>query len=406
MNSKLADLRRLTPKQRRDLLTAELGLDEADAQHLERGSLGYWAALADRDGNAENVFSAFPLPLGLATGFIVNGKEVAVPMATEEKSVIAAASKGARLCRPEGFAVSVDNPRTIARASILYADLEDPWSIYTDLFGNTALTTNLQEMYNPLRKYGGDIISVSIDQPLRTQEGKAFLVISVMIDSAEAMGAMAAVRIARQLAELMLPKTKKPPTAIRPDNEAPGRLVTARASWPMASFGGLEMANRVMAVQDWAASDVSSAVTHNKGILNGIDAVAIATGQDWRAIDAAAHAKATKVVIPVRTTTVADRRFSDDSHKPPDPKRYYKPLTIYKKEGDLLVGKLTIGLPVGTKGGATQSPMAVLCRKIMGVSSNAELAAVMAAVGLAQNFGALRCLAGEGLTEAHARLKR
>ncbi|MEK9151744.1 MAG: hypothetical protein AAB692_00055, partial [Patescibacteria group bacterium] len=186
----------------------------------------------------------------------------------------------------------------------------------------------------------------------------------------------------------------------------------ARASWPMSAIGhesasGLEMANRVISIQDWAANDVPAAVTHNKGIMNGIDAVAIATGQDWRAIEAAVHAKATTVVIPTRTKTTSDYKYADNG--PPsqaEGRRYYKPLTTYHKDGDLLVGKLTIALPVGTRGGATMSPMAALCRNIMGLDSAGELACVMGAVGLAQNFAALLCLAGHGLIEAHQRVKR
>ncbi|MEK9152606.1 MAG: hypothetical protein AAB692_04530, partial [Patescibacteria group bacterium] len=227
MSAPLKNLRHLTPKQRRHLLIDELGLDAKEAELLERSSLGYWAAELDRLGTSENIFSAFPLPLSIATNFVVNGKPVAVPMATEEDTVVAGASNAARLCLPDGFTVTNDTPQTIAKAQILYADLENPWGIYTDLLGETALKTNLQEMYNPLRKYGGDIMMVSVEPPVRTKEGKAFLVLTVMINSAEAMGARVAVDVARHLADLMMPKTKKAPTAIRPDNEGSGRLVTA-----------------------------------------------------------------------------------------------------------------------------------------------------------------------------------
>ncbi|HSD12264.1 MAG TPA: 3-hydroxy-3-methylglutaryl-CoA reductase [Patescibacteria group bacterium] len=332
------------------------------------------------DGMIENAIGAFPVPLGLATNFVVNGAPRLVAMATEERSVIAAASKAAKLCMPNGgITVTAGRPRT--KAQILYARLDDPPEVLRKLRERRAVIEDLlRSECNPTRKHGGDL---RVEEPRFVPgERDTLIIVEIAVDTADAMGANVVTRIAERAAERLLRLfTGVRPTAVICCNDDAGFPVTAEASFDVVSPDE-RLARRVLDVQVWAEHDPSRAVTHNKGIMNAVSAVALATGQDTRAIEACVHASAARG-------------------------GQYRPLTTFVAEGATRVrGKLSLTLPIGTVGGATSHPTAAFCRKVMGVADASDLAGIMAAAGLAQNFAALLALANEGIPGSHARLAR
>ena len=337
-------------------------------------------ALAESfDAMIENAIGAFPVPLGIATNFTVNGKPRLIAIATEERSVIAAASKAAKLCvSPDGFTVTVGRPRT--KAQILYARLADPPAVLAKLRRwRGHIEDLLRNECNPTRKHGGDL---RVEEPRFVPGDRDTLVIiEITVDTADAMGANVVTRIAERAADRLLRLfTDAKPTAVICCNDEAGFPVEAEASFEVQ--GDESLAQRVLDIHAWACHDPSRAVTHNKGVMNAVSGVALATGQDTRAIEACVHASAAKDGL-------------------------YRPLTAYSADGATRVrGKLTFSLPIGTVGGATSHPTAVFCRELMGVSNAADLAAIMGAAGLAQNFAAMLALAGEGIPGSHARLSR
>lgn len=368
------DLRGMSPA-RRLLELARLGIAKPDLGILAHTP----EALAEAfDAMIENAIGAFPVPLGIATNFVVNGVPRLVAMATEERSVIAAASKAAKLCAPSGgVAVAAGRPRT--KAQILYARLDDPPEVLRKLRERRAVIEDLlRSECNPTRKHGGDL---TVEEPRFVPGDRDTLVIvEIAVDTADAMGANVVTRLAERAADRLLRLfTGVRPTAVICCNDDAGFPVTAEAAF---EAGDAALARRVLDVHAWAEHDPPRAVTHNKGVMNAISAIALATGQDTRAIEACVHASA-----------VRDGR--------------YRPLTAFAADGPTRVrGRLAVTLPVGTVGGATAHPTAAFCRAVMGVTGAADLAGLMAAAGLAQNFAALLALAGEGIPGSHARLSR
>ncbi|MEY4744517.1 MAG: hypothetical protein RL272_462 [Candidatus Parcubacteria bacterium] len=331
------------------------------------------------DAMIENAIGAFPVPLGVATNFMVNGVPRLVAMATEERSVIAAASKAAKLSAPSGgISVTVGRPRT--KAQILYARLDDPPEVLRKLRERRAVIEDLlASECNPMRKHGGGL---TVEEPRFVPGDRDTLIIlEISVDTADAMGANVVTRIAERAADRLLRLfTGTKPTAVICCNDDAGFPATAEAAFEVP--GDERLVRRLLDVHAWADHDPSRAVTHNKGVMNAVSAVALATGQDTRAIEACVHASAARGGL-------------------------YRPLTSYVADGPNRVrGTLALTLPIGTVGGATSHPTAVFCRKLMGVAGAADLAGLMAAAGLAQNFAALLALAGEGIPGSHARLSK
>jgi len=357
-------------------LVAEAGGLTGDEAKL----LGQFGALEPALANRmiENVVGVMPVTLGYATNFIVNGKEVLVPMATEEPSVVAAASNAAKMARPAGgFEASTTAPVMIGQIQL--TGIVDPQSARFAVLANKNKIIEMSNAMDPmLVKFGGgarDVEARVLESPI----GK-LLVVHLLVDARDAMGANAVNTMAEAVAPFLEEITGGKVYLRILSNLAIHRLARARAVWKKDQIGGAEVVDGVIKAWAFAAADPFRAATHNKGIMNGIDAVVLATGNDYRAIEAGAHAYAA---------------WSHNGH--------YGPLTRYEKNSDGdLVGTIELPMAVGLIGGATAvHPIAKINVKVLGVKTASELAQIIASVGLAQNFAALRALSTEGIQRGH-----
>jgi hydroxymethylglutaryl-CoA reductase len=368
--------------EKRAILVSEwAGLDEAERAVLMGAGLH-----AERAGQmVENVVGTHALPLGIAPNFLINDRDYLIPMAIEEPSVVAAASFMARIVRDAGgFRTCSTEPVMIAQMQVL--DVPDPWAAKFDLLCQKQRLLELANQTDPVvvSLHGGarDVeMRVFADTPLGPM-----LVIHLLYDTRDAMGANTVNTAAEALAPLVEEITGGRVHLRILSNLADRRLARAKCTIPpkLLAFGdysGERVIQGIVEAYTFAAVDPYRAATHNKGIMNGIDAVAVACGQDWRAIEAGAHVYA-----------VRDGRYTSLSTWTRDP------------QGNL-VGTLELPLAVGTVGGATRvHPGAKVGLKILAVQTARELAEVMAAVGLAQNLGALRALSTEGIQRGHMAL--
>lgn len=337
------------------------------------------------DHMVENVVGVFGLPLGIATNFQVNGREVLVPMVIEEPSVVAGASFMAKLARAGGgFHAHSDEALMIGQIQILdVPDIER---------AKKALEEHKEELLaeadacDPLLlQLGGGARDLEI-RLLDDTPANAMLIVHLLIDTRDAMGAntvnTAAERLGPRIADLTGGRVRLQILS----NLADRRLAAATCRIPIAElafgqFSGEEVARGIIEAWAFAAADPYRAATHNKGIMNGVDAVVIATGNDWRAVEAGAHAYAAR-------------------------SGRYTSLSRWSLDGDeALVGELELPLALGIVGGATRvHPLAQANLAVMGVESSRELAEVTVSVGLAQNLAALRALASEGIQRGHMTL--
>ena len=328
------------------------------------------------DKMVENAIGSFSLPLGIATNFVINGKEYLVPMAIEEPSVIAAASHAAKLARTKG------GFKATAKSSIMRGQIQ-----VTNLFDIKKAMQSVSKHKESLLKLANTVSKnvKAVDLKARVVDneidGEKMVVVEIYVDCKDSMGA----NTINTMCELLGPKIEQRTSGKVIlkilSNYATERIAISKATFKKEELGGAEIVDRILAAFAFAFSDTHRAVTHNKGIMNGIDAVSIATGQDFRAIEAAAHAYASR-----------------------DGK--YRSLTTFSKSsnGDL-VGKIEIPLSVGIVGGiSTVHPIARLGLKILGVKSAGELACVIASAGLAQNLAAIRALSTEGIQKGHMKL--
>lgn len=376
-SSQLPDFRDLSMAERRQRVAERSGLDAAVvARALEAGGLDE----ATADAMIENAIGTLGLPFGVALNFQINGVDYLVPMATEEPSVIAAASHAAKRVRAGGgFQAEVD--RSVMIAQIEVHGVRDPGAALTRLREARAeLLARANAAAPGVVVRGGGATEVSA-----RDLGEGFVVTHVYVDCCDAMGA----NLINTVAEALGPRV-----AELCDGELGLRIlsnycdrrcarVTARVPFDALQCGrvsGEQAAAGIASASRFAELDPYRAVTHNKGIMNGVDAVAIATGNDARAIEAAAHA------------------FAARSGE-------YRPLATWRIEGDALVGKLEIPLALGVVGGALRAHRgARLALDLVGTGSAGELATVAAAAGLATNLAALRALATEGIQRGHMAL--
>ncbi|MDI9644027.1 MAG: hydroxymethylglutaryl-CoA reductase, degradative [Candidatus Verstraetearchaeota archaeon] len=362
---------RMGLQERLEIVKKIAGLSEEDLSKLREG-----LPIELANTMVENVIGMFQLPLGIATNFRVNGRDYLVPMATEEASVVAAASHAAKLALPDGFIATSTRP--IVRGQVQIIGLEDlEGSARNVLSARKEILDEANAYAGSLPKLGGGAIDIGVkayDSP------RKMLVVELYVDCRDAMGANAINTIAEGIAPKLEELTGGRSLLRIISNLATERISRASVVYRRDRIGE-EVVEGVLAAYDFALSDPYRAVTHNKGIMNGITAVAIATGNDARAVEAGAHAYAA---------------LSGG----------YKPLSRWRRDehGDL-VGELELPLAVGTVGGATKvHPVAQVALKILGVGGANELAEVMCAVGLAQNFAALRALVSEGIQKGHMRL--
>ncbi|MDU9003689.1 hydroxymethylglutaryl-CoA reductase, degradative [Sedimentitalea todarodis] len=381
-SSRIENLRGMTPQDRRAAVARAANMSDADQIALS-GADGLPQTLAD--GMIENVIGKYELPLGVATNFTVNGRDYLIPMVTEEPSVVAAASYMARIARGcGGFTTSSDAP--VMRAQIQVLRPGDPHGARQRLLSaRDELIGMANQRDTVLIGLGGGCKDIEVQVFDDTPVGP-MVVLHLLVDVRDAMGANTVNSMAETLAPRVAEIARGEVRLRILSNLADRRLVRARVeitpeALKMDRFDGDDVAQGIVEACTLAIIDPYRAVTHNKGIMNGIDSVVVATGNDWRAIEAGAHAYAAR-----------DGRYSSLSR-------------WERGAGGELVGTLEMPMALGLIGGATKThPAAQAAIRLLGVRTAQELAEVTAAVGLAQNMAALRALATEGIQKGHMTL--
>ncbi len=335
--------------------------------------------LEQADRMIENVIGTTVFPIGVATNFLINGREYLIPMATEEPSVVAAASNAAKMARPKGgFRTESTPPVMIGQIQLV--NVKNPTeAIKKILDEKKRILAKANEQDPVLVKFGGGAVDLQV-RIIETQLGQ-MTIIHLLVDVRDAMGANVINTMCEAISPIIGKLTGGRVFLRIVSNLATSRLARANATFSKEALGGDKVVDGILQAYAFAAADPYRCTTHNKGVMNGVIAVALATANDTRALEAGAHAYAAMGGT-------------------------YKPLTHWKKTPDgNLEGNIEIPVAVGMIGGATAvHPIAKICRKIMGVKSARGLGEVMAAVGLAQNLAAMRALATEGIQSGHMKL--
>ena len=377
MTSEISGFYKLPIEKRLEILKKEANLTDEDISTLKTG-----LPLSVANGMIENVIGTMQLPLGIATNFLINGKDYIIPMAIEEPSVVAAASKAAKIVRSSGgFKTESDSPVMIGQIQL--TKVKNLQEAKRKILENKNNIKNICDKKDSmLIKFGGGF------RDLFFNEFDDMLIVNLMIDVRDAMGANAintmCEAVAPFLEELLDCKSRlKIISNLAIYRKARAEAVFSKQAIEESFSGelsGEEVIDAILEAYEFAKNDKFRCATHNKGIMNGIDALTIATGNDFREIESGAHSFASI--------------------------NGYHPLTQYYKNNDGdLVGKIELPLAFGLVGGATKThPVAKVNLKILGVKSAQELAEVAASLGLAQNFAALRALATEGIQKGHMRL--
>jgi hydroxymethylglutaryl-CoA reductase len=372
----ISGFHKLSPKQRLAVVKEFADLtDEETALLQNTGSLPM--DLADR--MIENVIGAFPVPLGIGTNFLINKRDYLIPMALEEPSVVAAASYAAKMVRDGGgFHTSSTPPIMIGQIQVV--NVKDPHAAKMRVIQSKEKILEKANEQDPVLVSAGGGAKDLDAKIISTTQG-LMLIVEMQVDCRDAMGANAVNTMAEAVAP-MIERVASGHVCLRIiSNLATRRLVRASCLVPKASIGGEEVVDGIVNACAFAAADPYRAATHNKGILNGIIAVILATCNDHRAIEAGAHAYAAKT-------------------------GHYTSLSTWERnENGDLVGSIELPMAVGLIGGAVKThPIAKIAVKILGVKTANEFGEVLAAVGLAQNLGALRALAHEGIQRGHMAL--
>ncbi|HVN88029.1 MAG TPA: hydroxymethylglutaryl-CoA reductase, degradative [Candidatus Binatia bacterium] len=379
--SRITGFYRLPRRERLVRLAERFGLNADELAELEAASpLPFEVA----DHMVENAVSVLGLPLGVGLNFLVNGRDHIVPMVVEEPSVVAAASHAARIVRDAGgFEAEAD--RSVMIGQIQLVDVRDGEDTERRVqHAKQRLLEAANAVHPNMLRRGGGATDIEVRRLPDTSCGP-MVVVHLLVDVGDAMGANAVNTMAEAIAPLLEEITGARARMCILSNLADRRLARARARIPFELLAdgrtaGREIAQRLMEAWAFADADPYRATTHNKGIMNGIDALALATGNDWRGIEAGAHAFAART-------------------------GRYGPLSQWRIDGDGLLGTIELPLAVGTVGGNLQlNPRVRLSLKLLGVGSARELAAVMAAVGLGQNFAAMRALVTDGIQRGHMAL--
>jgi hydroxymethylglutaryl-CoA reductase len=374
--SQVSGFYKLSPKERMKYVQDFADLTDEEAEILQStGALEM--ELADR--MIENVVGAFSLPLGIAMNFQINKKDYMIPMAIEEPSVVAAATYAAKMARKKGgFFTSSTDPIMIGQ--IQAVDIRDPFAAKMKILSaKKEILQKANDMDPMLVSVGGGAKDLEV-KVIDAHSGP-MVITELHVDCRDAMGANAVNTMAEAVAPMIERLTGGRVYLRIISNLAVKRLARAWAVIAKEEVGGEEVVDGIVEAYNFAAADPYRAATHNKGIMNGIIGVVIATGNDHRAIEAGAHAYAAR-------------------------NRHYGVLSYWEKNSDGdLVGSIEVPMAVGLIGGATKvHPTAKVAIKILGVKTANELGEVMAAVGLAQNLGALRALAHEGIQRGHMSL--
>ena len=359
-----------------DIICNFSDLNDEELNHLKNATGGLDFEYANK--MIENAIGTFSLPLGIATNFKINNVDYLVPMVIEEPSVIAAASKAAKIARVHGgFTAKVDGNISIGQIQVLDVNIQESISILNSNSNQIIELANSSSKTLPKLGKGAKEIQC---KEIKTSTS-SMLIVELMIDVGDAMGA----NVTNTMCETVAPLIEKltgGKTLLRIlSNYSTKRMVSVSATFDKDSVGGEQVVDDMISAYEFADNDVYRAVTHNKGVMNGTISVANATGQDSRAIEAAAHAYA--------------------SHT-----GRYRSLTHWSKNNNgHLVGKFEIPLSVGIVGGVTNNhPIAKICTKILNLKNVQELSCIIASTGLAQNFAAMRALATEGIQKGHMKL--
>lgn len=376
MEAAFSQFYKRTPEQRLAILAETLGLSEAEQQVLKRR-----AAQGDAPMLIENYLTTYQLPEGVAVNFRVNGQDYVVPMVTEEPSVIAAASNGAKQLAKAGGITATVHSRLLTGQVVLsdvkvYASIDD----WIALHQNELLEVARQAHPSIVKRGGGP-------KSIRTRDlGEGFVSIDLVVDVKAAMGANMMNTMLEAVAGVVQNRLHHTTLFSILSNAGDQSLTTATVSVPVSQLAdqpdkAQQVGKRIAQASRIAQLDPMRAVTHNKGIMNGVDAVVVAMGNDWRAIESAAHAYA-----------VTDGQ--------------YRGLSQWRLEGDQLMGTLTLPLPIGIVGGATKVlPLVAINQKMAKVHSPEDLMKLIAAVGLAQNFAALKALVTNGIQQGHMKMQ-
>jgi len=375
-SSKISGFYKHSPEERLKIVTEYSDLTEEEAASISAtGSLSLEAA----DRMVENLIGVMEVPMGVAVNFLINGRDYLIPMAIEEPSVIAAASNAAKMAREGGgFTTSSTGPVMIGQ--IQAVGIADPNGARLKILEKKdELIKRANEVDPILVKFGGGAKDVEV-RVIDTPGGK-MVITHLIVDCRDAMGANAVNTMAETVAPYIGELTGGRVYLRIISNFADKRLMRAKAVFTKKTIGGEEVVDGILAAYHFAAGDPYRAATHNKGIMNGVTAAVLATGNDTRAIEAGAHVYASRSGV-------------------------YRPLSCYEKNsnGDL-VATIEMPMAVGLVGGATKTnPIARAAVKILGVKTASEMGEVFAALGLAQNFAAMRALATEGIQRGHMEL--
>ena len=375
-SSRMSGFYRLEMEERLNKVADFSGLSEEEKKlFLKNGELSLAIDKSIADRMIENVIGIFELPLGIATNFRINGKDYLIPMAIEETSVVAAASNAARIARVRGgFTAWASEPLMIGQIQVLR--IKDREGALRSIQENKV---KILELANAQDKVLVNLGGGAKDIEVRFLDD--MMVLHLLVDVRDAMGANVVNTMCEAVAPMIEELTGGKVRLRIVSNLADKRLAGARAVFDKDAMGGEDVVNAFLEGYRFATLDPYRAATHNKGIMNGIDAVVIATGNDWRAIEAGAHSYAART-------------------------GKYQPLTKYWKDEDgNLVGEIELPVAIGTVGGASSlHRKAQICKKILSVKSAKELAEIIASVGLAQNFAALLALSTVGIQKGHMEL--
>jgi len=375
-DSSISKFFKKTLKERLGVIADFSGLSQDELKIIEYATGGI--SYENADSMIENAIGTFSLPLGIATNFRMNDKDYLIPMVIEEPSVIAAASKAAKIARIHGgFKAEAEQSYSIGQIQVVNVDVQ---SAIPKVIGASNEILNLaNSKSNTLSKMGKGAKEVSC-KDLQTDSGH-MLIVELIIDVGDAMGANVTNTMCEAVAPLIEKITGGKILLRILSNYSTKRMVSTSAIFDKDVVGGESVVDNIILAFQFAENDPYRAVTHNKGVMNGVVAVANATGQDSRAIEAAAHAYAAR-------------------------SGSYRSLTKWTKDDNgNLVGNFEIPLSVGIIGGIIQHhPIAQICTKILGVSAASQLSCIIASTGLAQNFAAMHALVTEGIQKGHMKL--
>jgi hydroxymethylglutaryl-CoA reductase len=372
MTSRLPGFYRLGIAERRRRVLEAAGIDAGKLAAIDPGAVSLDLA----DGMIENVLGTYALPFSVAVNFVVDGEDTLVPMAIEEPSVVAAASNAARMARPVGFTTVASAPVMIGQIQVTHVDQVEAGAAAVRSMADSLLD-DARRLVPRLLERGGGPVGLDVRVLATSGPDGGVLVVHLHVDCRDAMGANLVNTLCEALAERVARLAGGKPGLRILSNLTDGRTITVRCriEEPDAAIR-----DAVAAASRFAELDPYRAATHNKGIMNGVDAVLVASGQDWRAVEAGAHAYA------ARSGT-------------------YGPLAIWRDAGGALEGELVMPLAVGTVGGALHNhPAARLALVLANIDHADRLAAIAGAAGLATNFAALRALATEGIQRGHMAL--